>query len=179
MEVPFNDSIDLGAKDFTLSSWFRYSEQTGAHTILWFHRVNRGTDPPALWLRAEPASNRIRAVLSVGRFNVTVQSPSAYNDGQWHFVALQRLRGELRLLVDGVQVSSAAAPPGSVTLGKEFGLEGIHVGQRLDGVDRFRGTLDEVRVYRRALADSELDLIRRRNLPSAASWPRLPFDHVS
>ncbi|MFG1684371.1 exo-alpha-sialidase [Nonomuraea sp. NPDC049269] len=179
VEVAFNDSIDLGAKDFTLTSWIRYSEQTGAHTILWFHRVNRGTNPPALWLRAEPASNRIRAVLSVDRFNVTVQSPSAYNDGQWHFVALQRVRGELRLLVDGVQVSSAAAPAGSVTLGKEFGLEGIHVGQRLDGVDRFRGTLDEVRVYRRAVTDAELDLIRQRNLPIGGRLGlRLPFDHV-
>ncbi|MEV4583376.1 sialidase family protein [Nonomuraea jabiensis] len=180
VEVPFNDSIDLGAKDFTLTSWIRYSEQTGAHTILWFHRVNRGTNPPALWLRAEPASNRIRAVLSVDRFNVTVQSPGAYNDGQWHFVVLQRVRGELRLLVDGAEVSSAAAPAGSVTLGKEFGIEGIHVGQRLDGVDRFRGTLDEVRVYRRALADAELDLIRQWNLPVGGRLGlRLPFDQVS
>ncbi|MFI7638995.1 exo-alpha-sialidase [Nonomuraea sp. NPDC049400] len=180
VEVPFNDSIDLGAKDFTLTSWIRYSEQTGSHAIFWFHRVNRGTNPPALWLRAEPASNRIRAVLSVGRFNVTVQSPSAYNDGQWHFVALQRVRGELRLLVDGVQVSSAAAPPGSLTLGKEFGLEGIHIGQRMDGVDRFRGTLDEARVYRRALTDAELDLIRQWNAPIGGRLGlRLPFDHVS
>jgi len=179
VEVPFNDSIDVGAKDFTLTSWIRYSEQVGAHTILWFHRVNRGTNPPALWLRAEPASNRIRAVLSVDRFNVTVQSPSAYNDGQWHFVVLQRVRGELRLLVDGVQVSSAAAPAGSVTLGKEFGLEGIHIGQRLDGVDRFRGTLDEVRVYRRAVTDPELDLIRQWNVPIGGRLGlRLPFDHV-
>ncbi|SDM74057.1 sialidase family protein [Nonomuraea jiangxiensis] len=180
VEVPFNDSIDLGAKDFTLTSWFRYSEQTGAHTILWFHRVNKGTNPPALFLRAEPASNRIRAILAVDRFNVTVQSPSAYNDGQWHFVALQRVRGELRLLVDGVQVSSAATPAGSVTLGKEFGLEGIHIGQRMDGVDRFRGTLDEVRVYRRALTDAELNLIRERNLSVGGQLGlRLPFDHVS
>ncbi|MEU8102283.1 sialidase family protein [Nonomuraea muscovyensis] len=178
-EVAFDDSIDLGAKDFTLTSWIRYSEQTGAHSILWFHRVNRGTNPPALWLRAEPASKRIRAVLSVDRFNVTVQSPSAYNDGQWHFVALQRVGGELRLLVDGVQVSSAKAPAGSLTLGKEFGLGGIHIGQRMDGVDRFRGTLDEVRVYRRALAGAELNLIRRHNLPIGGQLGlRLPFDQV-
>ncbi|WP_220446662.1 sialidase family protein [Nonomuraea deserti] len=179
VEVAFDDSIDLGAKDFTLTSWIRYSETAGAHAIFWFHRVDRGTNPPALWLRAEPAGNRIRAVLAVDRFDVTVQSPSAYNDGQWHFVALQRVRGELRLLVDGVQVSSAPVPAGSVTLGKEFGLDGIHVGQRLDGADRFRGTLDEVRVYRRALTGAELDLIRERNLPIGGRLGlRLPFDHV-
>ncbi|WP_205301954.1 sialidase family protein [Nonomuraea montanisoli] len=179
VELAFNDSVDLGARDFTLTSWIRYSDKAGAHAILWFYRVNRGTNPPALWLRAEPASNRIRAVLSVDRFNVTVQSPSAYNDGQWHFVALQRVRGELRLLVDGAQVSSAAAPAGSLTLGKEFGLGGVHIGQRMDGVDRFHGTLDEVRVYRRALTGAELDLIRLRNLPIGGQLGlRLPFDQV-
>ncbi|MGI5150133.1 exo-alpha-sialidase [Plantactinospora sp. CA-294935] len=180
VEVEFDDSIDLGGNDFTLTSWIRYSDRTGAHAILWFHRVDRGTNPPALWLRAEPASNRIRAILAVDRFDVTVQSQSAYNDGQWHFVVLQRARGELRLLVDGLQVSSAPAPAGSLTLGREFGTGGLHIGQRIDGVDRFRGTLDEVRVYRRALTATELDLVQRRNLPVGGKLGlRLPFDNVS
>ncbi|MEV5896285.1 sialidase family protein [Nonomuraea fuscirosea] len=180
VEVPFDDSIDLGAQDFTLTTWIRYSETAGSHAILWFHRVDRGTNPPGLWLRAEPAGNRIRAVLSVDRFDVTVQSPGAYNDGQWHFVALQRAGGELRLSVDGVQVSSAPVPGGSLTLGKEFGLDGIHIGQRLDGADRFRGALDEVRVYRRALSGAELDLIRQRNQPIGGRLGlRLPFDTVN
>lgn len=179
VEVPFDRSIDLGADDFTLSTWIRYSEKTGAHSILWFYRVNSGTNPPAVWLRAEPASSRIRAILSVGRYNVTVQSPSAYNDGQWHFVVLQRADEQLRLLVDGVQVSSAAAPAGSVTLGQEFGIQGLHIGQRLDGVDRFRGTLDEVRVYRRALSATELALIQEQNLPIGGRLGlRLPLDTV-
>ncbi|MFC7592069.1 exo-alpha-sialidase [Nonomuraea antimicrobica] len=179
VEVPFDDSIDLGGDDFTLTSWFRYSELTGAHSILWFHKVDRGTNPPALWLRAEPANNRIRAFLGVDRYDVTVQSTSAYNDGQWHFVAVQRVDGQFRLLVDGVLVSSAAAPAGSLTLGKEFGIDGIHVGQRMDGADRFRGTLDEVRVYRRALSTAELDLIRQRNLSIGGQLGlRLPLDTV-
>ncbi|MEO3924965.1 sialidase family protein [Micromonosporaceae bacterium B7E4] len=180
VEVEFDDSIDLGGNDFTLTSWIRYSDRAGAHAILWFHRVDRGTNPPALWLRAEPASNRIRAILAVDRFDVTVQSQNAYNDGQWHFVVLQRARGELRLLVDGVQVSSVPAPAGSLTLGKEFGTGGLHIGQRIDGVDRFRGTLDEVRLYRRALTATELDLIQRRNLPVGGKLGlRLPFDNVN
>ena len=180
VEIPFDRSIDLGAGDFTLSTWFRYSDTTGSHSLLWFYRVNAGTNPPGLWLRAEPASKRLRAILTIDRFNVTVQSPTAYNDGQWHFIVLQRAAGALRMLVDGVQVSSAPAPVGSVTLGKEFGVQGLHLGQRLDGVDRFRGTLDEVRVYRRALADSELSLIQQRNAPIGGQLGlRLPFEKVS
>jgi sialidase-1 len=176
VEVPFDRSIDLAADDFTLSTWIRYADTTGSHSILWAYRVNQGTNPPQVWLRAEPGSNRIRAALAVDRFTVTVASTTAYNDGEWHFVVLERSHGQLTLQVDGAQVASATAPPGSVTLGKEFGVQGIHIGQRLDGVDRFRGTLDEVRVYRRALNPTELDLIREQNTPIGGELGlRLPF----
>ncbi len=164
VEVPFDESIDLGADDFTFATWLRYSDTGGSHAIMWAYRVGSGTTPQ-LWLRAEPASNRIRALIMVDRFNITVSSPSAYNDGQWHHVVLQRADGRLVLRVDGVEVGSAAVPPGSVTAGKEFGVQGIHLGQRLDGVNRFHGSMDEVRLYRRALSPAELDLMRESNLP--------------
>ncbi len=162
VEVPFDRSIDLGADDFTLMTWIKYAAKTGSHAILWAYRTGSGTTPQ-VWLRAEPESKRIRALMSVDRYNVTVQSASAYNDDQWHHVVLQRVDGRLRLLVDGTEVGSAAAPAGSVTAGKEFGVQGIHVGQRVDGANRFQGTLDEVRVYRRALSDAELSQIRLTN----------------
>ncbi|HEY9336674.1 MAG TPA: LamG domain-containing protein, partial [Kribbella sp.] len=128
---------------------------------------------------AEPQSKRIRALLSVDRFNVTVQSASAYNNDQWHHVVLQRAGGKLRLVIDGAEVSSATAPAGSVTAGKEFGVQGIHVGQRVDGANRFHGTLDELRVYRRALSDAELTQIRLTNKPSDNRLGLdLPFDEV-
>ncbi|WP_433475062.1 exo-alpha-sialidase [Spirillospora sp. CA-142024] len=164
VEVPFDKSIDVGGGDFSMMTWFRYSDTTGSHALFWAYRVGSGTTPQ-LWLRAEPASNRIRALIMVDRFNISVQSASAYNDGQWHHAVLQRVRGRFALSIDGVEVASTTVPPGSVTEGKEFGVNGIHIGQRLDGVDRFRGTLDDVRVYRRALSPTELDLIRTRNAP--------------
>ncbi|MEO3747640.1 sialidase family protein [Plantactinospora sp. B5E13] len=164
VEVPFDRSIDVAGDDFTMMTWFRYTATTGSHALLWAYRTGSGTTPQ-VWLRAEPASNRIRALIMVDRFNVSVQSAGAYNDGQWHHVVLQRSAGQFVLRVDGAVVASATCPPGSVTDGKEFGVQGLHVGQRVDGVDRFRGTLDDVRVYRRALTPTELDLIRLRGLP--------------
>jgi hypothetical protein len=164
VEVPFDRSIDLGADDFTMMTWIKYGATTGSHAILWAYRTGSGTTPQ-VWLRAEPESNRIRALLAVDRYNITVQSTSAYNDDQWHHVVLQRANGKLRLVIDGTEVGSATAPAGSVTAGKEFGVQGIHVGQRVDGANRFQGTLDEVRVYRRALTDDELTQIRETNKP--------------
>ncbi|NUT36027.1 MAG: neuraminidase [Hamadaea sp.] len=164
VEVPYDESVDLGGGDFTVMTWFRYTATTGNHALLWAYRTGSGTTPQ-LWLRAEPASNRIRALIMVDRFNVTVQSAGAYNDGQWHHVVLRRVDGRFVLSVDGVEAAAATVPPGSVTEGKEFGVVGVHIGQRVDGVDRFRGSLDDVRIYRRALTGYELDLIRERNLP--------------
>ncbi|MEV4760526.1 sialidase family protein [Micromonospora sp. NPDC049559] len=164
VEVPFDRSIDLGADDFTLTTWIRYADTGGSHAIAWMYRMGSGTTPQ-VWLRAEPANKRLIAMLSVDRFNVSVASTAAYNDDRWHHVALQRAAGRLRLLVDGVEVASATAPPGSVTAGKEFGVEGIHLGERLDATQRFHGALDDVRVYRRALSDAELTAVREHDAP--------------
>jgi sialidase-1 len=178
-EVPFDRSIDLGADDFTMMAWIKYGATTGSHAILWAYRTGSGTTPQ-VWLRAEPESHRIRALMSVDRFNVTVQSASAYNDDQWHHVVLQRAGGKLRLLVDGTEVSSATAPPGSVTAGKEFGVQGIHIGQRVDGANRFQGALDEVRIYRRALSDTELQQICQTNQPIRSQLGLdLPFTTIN
>jgi hypothetical protein len=57
---------------------------------------------------------------------------------------------------------------------------GSLIGQREDGADRFRGILDDVRVYRRALKPVELDLIWLWDLPilgqvgSGCPWVRWP-----
>jgi sialidase-1 len=178
VEVPFDRSIDLGAKDFTMMAWIKYGATTGSHAILWAYRTGSGTTPQ-VWLRAEPGSNRIRALLAVDRFTITVQSASAYNDNQWHHVVLQRADGKLKLLVDGTEVASATAPPGSVTAGQEFGVQGIHVGERVDGVNRFQGTVDEVRAYRRALTATELTQIRDSNQPIPAQLGlNLPFTTI-
>ncbi|WP_460350931.1 exo-alpha-sialidase [Actinoallomurus acanthiterrae] len=179
VEVPYSRAIDVGGDDFTMATWFRYSDTAGTHALLWAYRWGSGTTPQ-VWLRAEPASHRINALIAVDRFNISVQSANAYNDGQWHHVALQRADGKLSLWIDGTQVASAAVPPGSVTAGKEFGVDGIHVGERIDGASRFHGTLDDVRVYKRALSSAEIHTLAtsdQRIGGRLALW--LPFETVS
>jgi len=174
VEVPWSPSLDMAAGDFTWTAWIRYSATTGSHAILWGYRVGQGT--PSVWLRAEPSSNRIRAFVETERGNAQVATPRAYNGGQWHFLVLQRAGGHLSLAVDGQQPVTATAPAGSVTAGKELAIDGIHVGQRLDGVHRFRGSIDEVRVYARALTPSQTASIHEFNEPIHSQlrlWLRL------
>ena len=58
-------------------------------------------------------------------------------------------------------------------------MQGIHLGQRVDGVNRFLGTLDDVRVYRRGLTTLELDQIRLQNQSIGGELGlRLPLESV-
>lgn len=180
VEVPFASTLDLAGDDFTWSAWFRYSATTGSHALMWAYRMGSNTTPQ-VWLRAEPGSNRIRALLgSELDWGVGVTASGARNDGQWHHVALRRQDGRLTLWLDGVEAASAkVSRRGSVTAGQEFGIEGIHVGQRVDGANRFNGSIDDVRVYRRALSGVEIAKLSRAETPgNHALLLHLPFQHI-
>ncbi|WP_203861743.1 sialidase family protein [Plantactinospora mayteni] len=170
VHVPFAESLAIGASDFTATAWIRYGTSTADQAVLWAY--NQG-DFSQLWLRAEPGSNRIRGFIQSGSVSASVSSTNAYNDNAWHHVALQRAAGQLRLWVDGAVVASAAAPTGSISPGRPFK---VYVGQRLDATQRFKGQLDEVRIYKRALSSSEIGDIRTRNaITASGAVLRLPF----
>ncbi|MET9034889.1 sialidase family protein [Streptomyces mirabilis] len=155
VRLPYQDRLPLGTKDFTASLWFRYTATGGEQPLLWMGGI--GTTQPQVWMRAEPASHRITALITTrsgaaAPTSASVRTASAYNDGQWHHLALRRGGGLLTLSVDGTAVV-AADVPGSVSRNSPFG---VHVGQRMDSRAYFTGVIDEVRVYDRVLSDDEL-----------------------
>ncbi|MCX4438068.1 sialidase family protein [Streptomyces mirabilis] len=155
VRLPYQDRLPLGTKDFTASLWFRYTATGGEQPLLWMGGI--GTTQPQVWMRAEPASHRITALITTRNgaaapTSASVRTASAYNDGQWHHLALRRGDGLLTLSVDGTAVG-ASDVPGSVSRNSPFG---VHVGQRMDSRAYFTGAIDEVRVYDRALSDDEL-----------------------
>jgi sialidase-1 len=117
-----------------------------------------------------------------------VRTTGAYNDGQWHHLALRRDGGtsrssgaesgggQLTLFVDGTTVSTADVP-GSVSRNSPFG---VHIGQRMDSRAFFTGAIDDVRVYDRALSDDELaaapEQTSQKVTRDTVLW--LPMDHV-
>ncbi|NEE03134.1 sialidase family protein [Phytoactinopolyspora halotolerans] len=180
IEIPFADTLDLDNHDFTWSIWFRYTAPSGNHALIWAYRMGSNTTPQ-VWLRAEPGNNRLRALLGSDLdWGASVTAAGARNDGSWHHVALRRDGGRLSLCVDGAEAAARdVSEHGSVTIGREFGAHGIHVGQRVDGANRFRGSIDDVRIYTRALSDDEIarlaagDAVGRHGLAL-----HLPLDRV-
>ncbi|QKV91811.1 exo-alpha-sialidase [Streptomyces sp. NA02950] len=182
VRLPYRDALPLGTRDFTVSMWFRYSAASGQHPFLWMGGI--GTRQPQVWLRGEPASNRIRALMTtVNGFatftSASVSTSSAHNDGQWHHLALIRSGGRLSLSVDGGAAATAPDAPGTVSRTSPFAL---HLGQSVDSRSRMTGDLDEFRLYDRALSDTELRRIREFNAPldghGSGALVRLPLDRV-
>ncbi|MEU1007670.1 sialidase family protein [Streptomyces sp. NPDC005890] len=176
VRLPYRAALPLGTKDFTASLWFRYTATAGEQPLLWMGGV--GTSQPQVWLRGEPASNRLQALITVRNGasppqTAYVRTDIAYNDGHWHHAVLRRGGGRLSLSVDGMQ-SAVADVPGSVSRNSPFG---VHLGQRMDSRAFFTGALDEARLWDRALTDEELanpDVLRSPQ--DTVLW--LPLDRV-
>ncbi|MER5253595.1 sialidase family protein [Streptomyces sp. NPDC002855] len=181
VRLPFRSQLPLGTKDFTASLWFRYSATSGEQPLLWMGGI--GTNQPQVWLRGEPASNRVTGLIttrdgSTPPRSASVRTTGAYNDGQWHHIALRRGGGQLTLSVDGTRITTADVP-GTVTRTSGYGF---HVGQRVDSRAHFTGAIDEVRVYNRALSDAELTGLGTDGGAKAPvtrdTVARLPMDHI-
>ncbi|MEU0335862.1 exo-alpha-sialidase [Streptomyces sp. NPDC006193] len=166
VRLPYRSGLPLGTRDFTASLWFRYTATAGEQPLLWMGGI--GTGQPQVWLRGEPANDRVQGLITVrdgagAPRTVSVRTDGAYNDGRWHHAVLRREGGAARggagreggrltLSVDGAG-PAAAGVPGSVSRNSPFG---VHLGQRMDGRAFFTGALDEVRVWDRVLSDEEL-----------------------
>lgn len=180
VDVPYNETVDLDDGDFTLSTWIRYGEHRHQQSIFWAYSQGEGPTP-GIWLRAEPSSNRIRAFLGAENGTRTIQSQEAYNDNQWHHVVFRRSGTDIDLWVDGVLVSKAPGPTGSITAGRELRIDGFFIGQRLDGKNPFGGAIDDVRVYNQALSPAEIASLAA--LDDIQTDPEslvlhLPFDEI-
>jgi sialidase-1 len=155
VRLPYRSRLPLGDGEFTVSLHFRYTATTGEQPFLWMGGI--GTTQPQIWLRGEPAGNRVRGLITTRSGATTVRSASvsadgAHNDGRWHHLALRRGGGNLTLFLDGEALSTVDVP-GSVSRNSPFG---VHIGQRMDSRAFLTGAIDDVRVWNRALSDKEL-----------------------
>ncbi|WP_027927415.1 sialidase family protein [Amycolatopsis benzoatilytica] len=170
VRVPYSPKQLVGAGDFTFSTWVRYGASKDPQALMWLGGM--GSTAPQLWLRAEPASNRLVAMMTTPAGSKSVTTTSAYDDQKWHHIALQRTAGQLRILVDGAQAASGPDVPGSVSQTVSFQL---WLGERLDGTQHLTGALDDTRLYRRALTGDELATVREGK-PVQGAVVRLDFD---
>ncbi|WAL63541.1 exo-alpha-sialidase [Amycolatopsis cynarae] len=184
VELPYSPSTALGAGDFTFTTWLKYSATPADadQVVLWAYGT--GSTARSLWLRAQPSKDRLYAWIQTDTGAAGVAAPDtaasvAFGDGAWHHLALRRAGTTLSLIVDGTTVGSATVA-GSLSYDDTFTADGLELGAKPDGTNRLRGSLDEFRLFRKALSGSELDAVRQDNADlGMVTAVRLPFDTLS
>ncbi|MCC6509250.1 MAG: DUF1587 domain-containing protein, partial [Pirellulaceae bacterium] len=153
--VPRHANMDVGTGDFTVSAWIRPRGLKQAGLVClgkynWTHGWyldmpdNRGT------LRIESAGPDSTS-------NGSVSSPAgAIVAGVWQHVTAVVRRGEnsTRLFVNGYPIAKGSIGPANLDNPKVD----LHIG-RIQAAQEFRGEMAEVRIYRRALDEAEIQAL--------------------
>ncbi len=152
--IPRNPSMDVGEGDFTVAAWINPSELRQAG-IVCLGRYN--------WVHGwymdmlDKGVLRIETVNPANKGNGTVATkPGIIRANTWQHVAAVVRRGEnqTRLYVNGFEVASGTVAPTNL----DNPAVAMHIG-RMKGSRLFKGQMDEVCFYRRALDVKEIQAL--------------------
>ncbi|MFN3876226.1 MAG: LamG domain-containing protein, partial [Flavobacteriales bacterium] len=144
--------ITTGSGAFTMSLWAKADFVTGMDRTL----IAKATGPSAadqVWSIAFVSGSALRMrIRTGGQTHQLTTPPSSLFGGQWYHIAGVYDGAQMRLYVNASLMGSAPAT----------GLPGLHpqapasIGALSTGAQPFSGWIDDVRVYDRALSESEL-----------------------
>lgn len=173
VRVPDSDSLDFGTGDFTITAWVwldKADSMRGQPIVIKQDSERVGyslfideNGRPALQGRAK---NAIRRYAEVAETSLISR--------KWHFVAGvgDRTNG-YRLYVDGVRKNTTRINSFSNQVGSISNSADVTIGGNLNTGNYTRGMIDNVRIYRKALTDSEILAIYIEEL-SKSSPPSIP-----
>jgi len=145
-QAPYLSAMDFGTGDFTISSWVKSSYLVDYQTILNRDNADLGN---GIIMYLYHTSGVVRVWVGGTALDGTINAA----DGRWHNVVLRRTSGVIYIYVDGVlDVQTSAA--GNVNNSNN---DAVRIGRRYyDGLYPLNGSLDEVRIYNRALSLNEI-----------------------
>ena len=152
--VPRDETMKVGDGEFTVAAWIRPTELRQAGIVCLGRYGQQGFvfDMPN-----GQGVLRVETFKAANQHNGTVMSrPGAIRRGQWQHVAAVVRRDDkmTRLYVNGFEVAVGKIAKWDLDDPKIH----LHIG-RVQGSQLFKGNIDEVRFYRRALAVAELQAL--------------------
>ena len=134
----FND----GMGDFTIGAWIRLAEYSAGSSKI----VSRGSQEPYSGWSFQVDSNGALALMGNGVWELT-SNPGAISVGNWAYVAVAKSGNTSKLYKDGIEIASA------VYGDLQTSVEPLTIGSG------FKGIIDEVVIFNRALTSSEIAVI--------------------
>jgi hypothetical protein len=154
----------------TLSAWVNTTQSPSTTADPWEYPglsgvEEAGTQDDIFWGYLNPSGQIGVARETTGGTWIPANSTTKVNDGDWHHVAFVREAdtGELRTYVDGSLEATADSVPG--TVGTDFASLG-RVEDTGGSPEEFKGRLDDVRVYDRALSNDSVGLVYEDRYPA-------------
>ena len=166
IRIPDDDLIDFGPDDdFTVAVWIKpdatqdsIQDDTNAVVEKWDGYVGY---PFVIRYhnQTHTQNGHVRVARYDGSNNPAIVSNIAINDGEWHHVAFVKSENTLKLYIDGVKDEETE----DTTTGNTTNYSSLYLGRR--GASNmmatsnplwFKGSIDELRIYNRALSDAEL-----------------------
>ena len=155
---PSSGVLDFGAGDFTISACALstgYVAQTSSYNVI----ISKNDTSGGNWGLAIDSNNKV--YFHCAGFVGAPGSTTAINDGQWHHILGTRVAGVATLYVDGALQTGTQSCSGNVSNVFNFKIGDSDFTGR-----KFNGSIDEVRLYNRALSADEVAQLYRLNAPS-------------
>ncbi|MBI3744042.1 MAG: hypothetical protein HY261_07150 [Chloroflexi bacterium] len=152
-------ALNFGTGDFTISAWIKTTgNTTGSENHILAKRNGNGY---YLTVGNSAGAGNVGQLSFYGEGandygNFRVTSPTV-NDGAWHQVAVVRTSSEVRLYIDGIRRLTGSKSYGDLS---NSGAT-AYLGTEDAASSFFKGAMDEVLVYNRALTDNEVNLLAR------------------
>lgn len=151
-----NINSTLGNGDFTITAW---AKETNVGRVAIFSKEDDITRSIVM-----DAGGDIGCEVYDGTHNPNLSGGGGLNDGGWHFFVCQRTGGNLVVYADNIQVNS------TVDNSTDNSCSGCNyrIGRRTySGAagSYFHGTIDDVRVYERALSATEMTTLYKATQP--------------
>ncbi|HRZ13566.1 MAG TPA: LamG domain-containing protein, partial [Kiritimatiellia bacterium] len=149
---------------FTVSAWFKTSSSSPLEqTVLATHYP--GTAADGYYLSFESGGGHLRWFVGASnRPSVEVKSTNTLNDGQWHNAVGLWSSNQIYLYIDGkLHASREANGPAHYDYSAPFRI-GHMKGIAAESKYFFNGSIDEVRIYSRALGTNEIACLYNKGI---------------
>ncbi|WP_010248637.1 LamG-like jellyroll fold domain-containing protein [Acetivibrio cellulolyticus] len=157
MSVPASNSFCFGDQNFSVSLWYK-STEPGNYTLV--DATKRVDGKKSGYYLGTFGTEFYAQVFLDGRYGIASVSNAIKYDGNWHHISIvydKTLTYSLFIYSDG-EILGFSAPKTSTVAGSSNSVP-LFVGMSDGGYSGFKGVIDDVTIYKKALDYSEMSVI--------------------
>lgn len=148
IEIPY--TVDLNPKEFTITLWIKRSETNSDNYMFSLNTYN------GFKLQLQGSNFLFMTFRGDQGYRDVDSNPGVIPADTWTYAAVSYTNGTMKFYVNDKLVKTAAVTGVPVTLATPVNLViGQSLPKSLGGTSYFRGALDDIRFYNRALTDAE------------------------